>query len=307
MNRARANGMHCDAIKVEELHTVTRDLPVQLWNSPAASHIYGATLNLVCFSRQGTAVGVWVCPLDGQDPPTVRRASRLFPYASPWVDPELHPVMRHRVVGSMTEALMVHTGAADLPMDPQFSEVAALLEAGASVLCRHTRLLDTVGNSDLRASYLPTARNHIRAAGKRHTVEPVQPDMFDFTRAIVGQSAKAVAARRRAGLEISRENPTLCLAAMDGDGVCRGQAFVLRAGNTAILMHSWFDGARGVPSLLIDEAISRSVKDLETTVFDFEGSVIPGIDRFMAGFGARAAAYPQVRWQRSMKASVEFG
>ena len=74
-------------------------------------------------------------------------------------------------------------------------------------------------------------------------------------------------------------------------------------------MHSWFDrdGTRGVPSLLVDAAISRSAEELETLTFDFEGSVIPGIDRFMTGFGARAAAYPQVRWQRSAQSSVEFG
>ena len=301
--------MQCGTLKGKELHTLTRDLPVQLWNSPAASQIYGTTLNLVCFSRQGKAVGVWVCPLDGQDSPTARRAFRLLPYASPWVDSELHPTVRHRVVAAMTGALMEHVDAVELPMDPQFSEVAALLETGVNVLCRHTRTLDTGCSSDVRVGYLPTVRNHIRTAGKCHTVEPVEPERFDFTRAIVGQSAEAVAARRRSGLEISRENPTLCLAAVDNDGVCRGQAFVLRSADTAILMHSWFDrdGTRGVPSLLVDAAISRSAEELETLTFDFEGSVIPGIDRFMTGFGARAAAYPQVRWQRSAQSSVEFG
>ncbi|ROO86719.1 hypothetical protein EDD29_4297 [Actinocorallia herbida] len=301
--------MRCRILEDGELDALTRELPVQVWNSLAASRLYGSTLDLVCLSRQGKAVGTWVCPLDGQDPVFARRAFRLLPYASPWVDPELHPSARHRVVMAMAATLMERADAVELPMDPRFGEVAALLEAGADVLCRHTRVLDTTDGAAVRSGYLPTVHNHIRAAAVRHTVERVPPERFDFARAIVGQPAEAVAARRRSGLEVDRDHPTLCLSAVDGDGVCRGQVFVLRSAATAILLHSWFDrdGTRGVPSLLVDAAISGSAAELSALSFDFEGSVIPGIDRFMAGFGARAAAYPQVRWQRSARSEAELG
>lgn len=305
--------MRSATVPADELPALTGHLPVQLWNSGVAAQVYGHTLNVVCFSREGKAIGVWVCPLDGENGPSAQRAFRLLPYASPWVDPALHPAVRHRVVASMTETVMSRVDSVELPMDPGFAEVSALLEAGADVLCRHTRMLDIGTDQAVPDGYLPTARNHIRAAGRSHTVEEVPPEDFEFARAIVGQPEAAVAARRRSGLTISRQHRTLCLAAVDAEGVCRGQAFLLRSEHTAILMHLWFDrtGSRGVSSLLVDAAISRAASVLRARVFDFEGSVIPSIDRFMAGFGARSIAYPQVRWRRSpgepARPPVEFG
>ncbi|MFI9081884.1 hypothetical protein ACIGW8_36490 [Streptomyces sioyaensis] len=293
--------MHSTAVPDDAFPGATHQLPVQLWNSATASDVYGRTLNVVCVNRQDKPVGVWVCPLDGADTPAAQRPVRLLPYASPWVDPGLPPLDRHRVVASMTATLMDHVESVELPMDPQFGEVAALIESGVVALCRHTRMLDTVRDRDFRASYVPTARNHIRAAQKKHTVERVQPETFDFPRAIVGQDEAAMLARRKSGLRIGREHPTLCLAAFDSAGVCRGQVFVMQSDSAAILMHSWFDrtATRGVPSLLVDAAIEVAAKELGAAHFDFEGSVIPSIDQFMAGFGARAAAYPHIQWRRS--------
>jgi hypothetical protein len=110
-------------------------------------------------------------------------------------------------------------------------------------------------------------------------------------------------------VEISQDHAVLCLAAVDDGEKCRGQVFVLRSAKSAMLMHSWFDrgGTRGVPSLLVDAAIDRSAMELGARVFDFEGSVIPAIDRFMAGFGAWAAAYPQARWEHAAGSAAPFG
>ncbi|MFE7607775.1 hypothetical protein [Streptomyces celluloflavus] len=292
--------MHSDTVSPDELAKAAAGLPVQVWNSPTAAELYGKTLNLVCRTRGGRTAGVWAVPLDGGGT-AARRPFRLLPYASPWVDPELHPVDRHRAVLSMTEALMARVESAEIPMDPRFGEVAALSEAGAELLCRHTRTLTLRDGLDPRNGYVATARNHIRVAARQHTVRSAPLDTFDFSRAVVGQPAAAVAARRASGLRIGRAEPALCLAATDPDGACRGQVFVLLCDGAAVLMHSWFDrtGARGVPSLLVDEAIAWARRQPGTDVFDFEGSVLPGVDRFMTGFGARARAYPQLRWLRS--------
>jgi hypothetical protein len=71
----------------------------------------------------------------------------------------------------------------------------------------------------------------------------------------------------------------------------------VRSLDAAILLHSWFDrdGPRGVPSLLVDEAIALANREWAVPVFDFEGSVIASIDQFMTGFGAEAVGYAQVR------------
>ncbi|PNE37006.1 hypothetical protein [Streptomyces noursei] len=300
--------MDSDTVSPDELAKVVAGLPVQVWNSPTAAELYGHTLNLVCRTRAGRTAGVWVVPLDDGGT-AARRPFRLLPYAAPWSDPGLHPVDRHRAVHSMTQALMARVDSAELPMDPRFGEVAALSEAGAELLCRHTRILELREGRDPRTAYVATARNHIRAAARRHTVHNAPLDSFDFSRAVVGQPAPAVAARRRSGLRIGREEPALCLAATDPDGVCRGQVFVLLCDGAAVLMHSWFDrtGARGVPSLLVDEAITWAQRQPGTEVFDFEGSVLPSIDRFMTGFGAHARGYPQLRWIRSGRPGSDAG
>ncbi|MFE7117749.1 hypothetical protein ACFU99_20270 [Streptomyces sp. NPDC057654] len=294
--------MRSAALHGNGLSVLAHTLPVPLWNSALAAKIYGRTLDVVCFRRGDRPVGIWVCPLDGgAEAPAAQRPYRLLPYASPWVAPELHPLDRHRVIVSMTTTLIDHVDSVELPMDPHFGEAAALIEAGAVALCRHTRMLAPRSGGGFRAAYAPTVRNHIRAAEKRHTVARVRPEEFDFSRAIVGQHTAAVAARRESGIAVSRDSAALCLAAVDDQGVCRGQVFVLRSTAMAILMHSWFDssGTRGVPSLLVDRAIVTTVAEWGVTAFDFEGSVLPTVDRFMAGFGARAVAYPHIRWQRS--------
>ncbi|MGY5309155.1 hypothetical protein [Nocardia gipuzkoensis] len=295
---------------MDELMTLTKQLPVQLWNSAIAAQVYRHTLNVVCFSRQDRPIGVWVCPLDRQGGTDVRRAFRLLPYASPWVDSALHPTVRHKVVASMASTLMSRVDSIELPMDPNFGEVASLLETGIEALCRHTRVLDIRADRDIREGYLPTVRSTIRAAEKYCAAEDIAPETFAFARAIVGQPEAAIAARCRSALAISRRVPTLCLAAVDDQKVCRGQAFVVRSDNAAVLMHLWFErtGPRGVPSLLVDQVISRAAVEMNVDILDFEGSVIPSIDQFMAGFGAHALTYPHVRWHRSSGSVLaEFG
>ncbi len=297
--------MHSEPVTRESYAETVAELPVPVWNSSVATELYTRTLTVVCRRRRGGAVaGVWVCPLDtgieGKGD-AARREHRLLPYASPWIDPNLHPLERHRVALSLIEVVLQHVHLVELPMDPCFSEVAALAEVGGDVACRHTRMLDMREGCDPRGGYSPTVRNHLRAAGRVLRVEAADPCEFDFARAVVGQSEAAVAERRAAGLRLRHvEGAVRCLAAVDAEGVLRGQAFVLRDRHTAILMHQWFDrtGPRGTPTLLVDSAVVQTLESPGVNSFDFEGSVIPGIDRFMAGFGAQAVGYGQFRWQQ---------
>ncbi len=296
---------------MSEIGALVSNLPVQVWNSASAVRAYGRVLGLTCRFRSGAVVGAWVCPLDddGDGRVAARRPARLLPYASPWIAADLHPSAAHRVVVSLVRELLRHVDSMELPMAPGFGEVAALLECGVDAPSRHTRVLSTTDLAQVRAGYLPQVRNHIRAASPRYTIESFRPDRFDFSRSVVHQSTEAAAARRRAGLSISKEHPALCLSAVDDGGTLRGQVFVLRMGDSAVLMHSWFDraGLRGVPSLLVDDAIARSAEGWGSTIFDFEGSVIPTIDRFMAGFGARSAAYVQARSGQTSGSAAVFG
>jgi hypothetical protein len=280
-----------------ELVSIERQVPVQLWNSSLAAALYGSVITLACTRASGDVAGLWVCPVDHER--AARRACRLLPYASPWIDPSLHAAARHRVAGSLLDCLRGVVAVVDLPMDPGFRETAGFLTHDAHTAFRHTRVLDIEPRADWRAGYLPATRNHVRAARAHVTVTRTGEDEFAFDRAIKGQDAAAVSARTAAGISLGASNwPTFCLTATDREGARRGQVFVVRNQDSAILLHSWFDrcGPRGVPSLLVDEAVDLAGQEWKVPVFDLEGSVIPSIDQFMAGFGAEAVGYAQLRW-----------
>ncbi len=284
-------------MSADELARIERQVPVQLWNSSLAAAMYGRVITLACVRASGDVAGVWVCPVDNER--AARRACRLLPYASPWIDPSLHTAARHRVAGSLLDCLRGVVAVVDLPMDPRFRETAGFLAQGAHAVFRHTRVLDIGPRTDWRAGYLPATRNHVRAARADVMVTRTEEDEFAFGRAIKGQDSAAVSARTAAGKSLCASSwPTFCLTAIGRDGARRGQVFVVRNHNSAILLHSWFDrsGPRGVPSLLVDEAADLAGRDWKVPVFDFEGSVIPSIDQFMAGFGAEAVGYAQLHW-----------
>jgi hypothetical protein len=284
------------AISAEEFAGAERRVSAQLWNSGLAAAMYGNVIILVCTKLSGDVAGLWVCPADGGQ--AARRTYRLLPYASPWVDPRLHAAVRHRVAGEMLGCLLRLVLEVDLPMDPGFREAAAFLAYDVEMAFRHTRVLDVTPGMDWLQGYLSSTRNHVRAARARVTVTRTEERSFMFDRAIKGQDSAAVRARIAAGLVLGASAwPTACFSAIDGDGTCRGQVFIVQSQHSAVLLHSWFDreGPRGVPSLLVDEAIQWTVREWKVSAFDFEGSVIPGIDQFMAGFGAEAVGYAQLR------------
>jgi hypothetical protein len=288
--------LHTRMITATELLGIEKDVPVQLWNSGLAVALYGNVVILACTESSGALAGLWVCPVDGGG--SARRTFRLLPYSSPWIDGKLHPAVRHRVAGALLSALCSEVSLVDLPMSPGFRETAGFLAAGASAAFRHTRALDIGSPPAWREGYLPATRNHVRAARAVVAVDRTSEGDFDFRQAIKGQDATAVEARQAAGLSLGASDwPTFCLSAIDGDGTCRGQVLAIQSLDAAILLHSWFDrdGPRGVPSLLVDEAISLARTEWAVSVFDFEGSVIASIDQFMAGFGAEAIGYAQVR------------
>ena len=272
-------------------------LNVQLWNSEVAAALYGSVTPLLCSSPTGDVEGAWLCPTDASG--AARRTHRLLPYASPWINKRLRSAARIRVAGSLIDELMKSVTAIDLPTDPNFGEAAAFVERDIELVPRYSRVLSGRRGEDRSGSYRPKVRNHLRVAESFFKVRDGKPERFVFERAIRGQCEAAVTARTRTGMLLGASSwPTFCLEAIDSLEDCRGQVFVVRNLNSAILMHSWFDRSapRGVPTLLVDRAMAQADCAWHTLDFDFEGSLIPSIDRFMKGFGASAEGYHQIRW-----------
>jgi hypothetical protein len=292
-------------ISAANLSALEEQVPVQVWNSSLAAAVYGNVIILACTSTSGAPAGLWVCPVDEQE--AARRAYRLLPYASPWIDPQLHPAVRRRVASSLLDELLGLVSDVDLPMDPGFRDVAGFLAHEVTAVFRHTRVLDLGQGADWRTGYRPSVRNHVRAARTRVKVVPAEERSFAFDRAVKGQDDDAVRARTASGRALAASGwPTFCLSAVGPDGANHGQVFVVRNVGCAILLHSWFDrrGPRGVPSLLVEEAIGRAKQRWGICAFDFEGSLLPSIDQFMAGFGAEAVGYAQLRSRPDLPAGA---
>jgi hypothetical protein len=185
----------------------------------------------------------------------------------------------------------------ELPLVPGFHEVNACREAGIIAEYRHTHLLDLIGN--FRSHYAPAVRNHIRSAEAVVTILMSEGARdFCFERAIVAQPDSHVDLRARFAYVLSRVAHVTCLTALVM-GKRVGQGLVVTDNRTSYYLHSWFDrnGPRGVPSLLIDCAMSTS-RESSVVHFDLEGSIIPSVDRFMTGFGAFQAPYAHLLWHR---------
>lgn len=248
----------------------------------------------VTVRRDASVVGLWHLPLSCDDAGLhVRRPARLTPYCAPWLAAG-HVQRRRRVAIALLEAVQQHVRTIDVPMAPGFVEVTGCANLGIEAVWRHTRIVPR--EDGWRRRYSEKARNQVRAG--RQAVAAIRVDRdpcrFDFDRGVVeGGRMRARFAER-----LSEWAQVRCLSAFDRDGSRLGQAFVVADATTAYLMHSWFDrsGPRGVPSVLVDAAITTSFEELGATQFDFEGSVLPGVDEFMSGFGGDVCPYPHLRW-----------
>jgi lipid II:glycine glycyltransferase (peptidoglycan interpeptide bridge formation enzyme) len=93
----------------------------------------------------------------------------------------------------------------------------------------------------------------------------------------------------------SARNARDCLVAVDQEGKLHAGAYIVRSGNTAYYLMGGSDPElrnSGATSLVLWEAICRQPETVE--VFDFEGSMIEPIERFVRAFGAVQTPYFQV-------------
>jgi hypothetical protein len=250
---------------------------------------------LVAARRRGVA-GVWVVPTDHDGEGWhARRADRALPYTAP-VLLESHPQRRRDVMVQMLRLLQGTFTSLELPMTPGFRDATCCRQLGIAAEWRHTHILDLRG--PWREGYSPTIKQHLRAAGASATCRREEVDAFHFDRALVAQPESQRRSRREFAARAAATGAVTCLAAVAGHDVV-GQALTLRAADTSILLHAWFErcGPRGIPTLLIDAAADSGHRDGRRRL-DLEGSVLPGVDYFMSGFGGETVPYPYLYWHR---------
>lgn len=295
--RARIKILIATEVSAEEFAVATKQTSLQPWNKASVRQVYENVLFIIVQNSHGELCAAWCCPTDRAG--SARRQYRVLPYAAPWVNPSLHVSKRRKAIAKLGNELQALTNEVDLPLDPAFTDISGFLFCGYTLELRHTRILNIKNLGAVTDGYLRTTRSHIRHASRLVSVQRSNVAQFQFAQAIVNQSTAAVQARARSARYFELLGDVIVLNAVDGNSIVVGGILLLRNGNTAVCMHSWFKrGIRGTPSLLIHEAITASKDVWGSKYFDFEGSVLPNIDNFMAGFGAPEFIYGQLRWAK---------
>ena len=156
-------------------------------------------------------------------------------------------------------------------------------------------------------------RNHIRVASREYTIEEngTLADFFELNKKVFTQQHISIPydlsfLQKIDDLLKPRKWRKLLLAYSEERGAYEAGVYIVRDEHTAYLLASGRnpDSHSGAVPLLIWHALQQLSEEVER--FDFEGSVIPGIEVFFRSFGAELTPYFQLRkgryrWVESLK------
>jgi len=180
-----------------------------------------------------------------------------------------------------------------------------LLFGSFRITPRSNRVLPLTGPYEtLAAGFSGNTRRNLRDAGKQGLVTglPVTPEEYLHMK------------REAAGKEVPRDSYTLLhklmaeslargygeiLAARNREGVPVSAAFLLHWGNRIYYLNA-FSTAEGKTMKAAFAIAAQIIRTHASTgkILDFEGSDIPGVDRFYAGFGALREPYLRIGFNR---------
>lgn len=189
-------------------------------------------------------------------------------------------------------------GICMLPLDRKISDALPFFWRGYKVVPNYTYLLDlTVPLDQIRKNMSPIRRNDIsKAARDGLTVRKIS-DMGvvrDLVLATFGRQQKFVDRACLEAILFRYANPSNSFAFI----ACRDEkpisaCFIVHDSQTAYYLLGGYraeDRHHGAGALAVMEAIRHS-QELGLRTFDFEGSVMPPIERFFRGFGGRLTPY----------------
>lgn len=185
-----------------------------------------------------------------------------------------------------------------LPLDRNVSDALPFFWRGFKVIPQYTYLLDlSVPLDQIQKNMSPDRRNDVSKARRDGlVVRPARDagEVRDLVLATFGRQEKSV---DRASLEAilgryaQPSNSFAFVACRDDRPI--SACFVVHDSRTAYYLMGGYRAAdrhHGAGALTVMEAIRHS-QELGLQTFDFEGSVIPPIERFFRGFGGRLAPY----------------
>lgn len=277
-----------------QLKQLLQNTEVPLWLGPEALNCYQNKIILVAWRGKRLA-GLWLAPLIKQNGEIIaKREYRFLPYASPILF-ESDNLKRREVIYELFEYLIAESKMISLPFDPSFKDFATIQGLGAFVEWRHTHVLAQPINLADVSSRL---RNHIRKAQAIITVKSGQRSNFNFEQAIKGLPDEIVK-RKKFATELMRNGNGRVIAAYIDEKVC-AEILIATDSHSAYMIHSWQDkdAPRGTVSALIIEGVKWAFEERGLKQYDFEGSVLQGVDYYYSGFNCEITPYGYVYWSR---------
>jgi len=252
-------------------------------------------------ARRGhRVVGTWLIPITQTLAGTLaRRTVRLLPYSAPWLAEDL-PHKRRHVWYSLIQTLQSYTQGIELPLAPGFYDYGAVCACGGFLEARHTYCV--MNTEEFMSGMSPEARNHLKVAQRQSIIRiKTESSKFNFDAAIIDQSTDEIAMRRDFALALSIRGQVLVFEARRASksNQILGEVLVILQAGYALIMHSWFDrhsGIRGIPTLLIVEAVKTCLKKHNVSIVDFEGSILASVEQFMNALGAVSTPYAIAYW-----------
>lgn len=191
-----------------------------------------------------------------------------------------------------------HPAICMLALDRGVSDALPFFWRGYKVIPQYTYLLDLAQPLDqIRKNMSPDRRNDISKAARDGLVVRPPRDMAEVRDLVMATFGRQDKYMDRACLEdvlLRFAKPSNSYAYV----ACRDNApiatcFVVHDARTAYYLLGGYrsqDRHHGAGAMAVFEAI-RHAQELGLQTFDFEGSVIPPIERFFRGFGGRLTPY----------------
>lgn len=186
---------------------------------------------------------------------------------------------------------------------PNQNNLLALHWSGFELLTRYTYVLDGIQDHEaLFAGYTDSTRRQIKKAEKALTVKPV--DTLDTLFQAKIESESSTGEKVHGTLDewngiakaILGQNMGTILEAVTEDGTSVGSILVVWDTESAYyLMGSTLIEYRnsGALSMLMNVAIKEASNHVD--YFNFEGSMIPAVEKFFRGFGSSPIQYTEAR------------
>jgi hypothetical protein len=231
----------------------------------------------------------------------------LTPALGPWIAPSdggyaKQLTREHEAMAELIDALPRFDLFAQ-SFHPRVTNWLPFYWSGFQATVRYTYRLDDLGDLDrVQAGFRPSLRREIRKAERTLVVRSDLglPAFLELNAKTFRRQGLPLPYSRevveRVDAACARHDARRVFFAVDGDGRAHAALYVVWNRDSAYYLMSGGDPAlrtSGAGSLLAWEAI-RFCSGV-TRGFDFEGSLIPSVERFFRSFGARQVPYLHVR------------